>query len=264
MSTTQPLDQRILAELTRAADTLAGLARRLGVDATTVLRTLQQLGSLKRVNCRREDGQLLWDVEVGADLPPSPPAPAAVPAVARRLAASAPATPAPAPARPQPVASVTTVRPAQPRRTRRASGVTDRLRAALRAKPWQSAGDLLAALPDANRDAIYALLSQRVRAGEFIAHPATGRDRRYAHAGTPLPVGDAVAPFKPRRHAPGLHPTVAGMATGFEQCLRFIAWAQSLEGDPTAEQIQRQFNVSRATAYRWLGAWQAAREALAA
>ena len=261
MSTPQPLDRRILAELNRSADTLGGLTRRLGADAVTVQRTLQQLGSLKQVTCYREDGQLLWDVteqgEPATTAEPASVAPAAVPPPSVAPAATlAPAAAAPAP-RAKPCRAKPTGGP-------RAGNVTDRMRTALRDKPWQGAGDLLVALPDVKRDVIYAILSQRVKAGEFVACPPTGRYRRYAHAGTRPPAQAAVAQLQPRPvRAPQIHPTT-GCATAFEQCLRFIAWAHALPGQPTAEQIQHAFGVSRATSYRWLGAWNAAREALAA
>lgn len=264
MSTPQPLDRRILAELNRSADTLGGLTRRLGADAVTVQRTLQQLGSLKQVTCYREDGQLLWDL--AGEQEPQASAAACVVAPLPEPKRAAPvrvAAPPPAPAARPAARPARKYRP-QPSGKLRAGNVTDRMRRALRDKPWQGAGDLLVALPDVKRDVIYAILSQRVKAGEFVACPPTGRYRRYAHAGTRPPAEPAVAQLPPRSvRAPQIHPTT-GCATAFEQCLRFIAWAQALHGEPTAEQIQHAFGVSRATSYRWLGAWNAAQEALAA
>lgn len=266
MSTaTHTLEQRILAALARQSTALPDLARHLGVDATTVLRTLRQLGSLKQVTCQREDGALLWSVADGTALPDLPPppvaarAPALQPAPARSQAT--PLHPVAAPARCAPIARPAPVRT----RTARPQGITEDLYDALHATPWLSAGQLIQRLPSAKCNVIYALLSQRVKAGDFIAHPATGRNRRYALAGTPLPPVASVAPPRPSRpRTPQLHPTIVGVASAFEQCLRFIAWAQHLHGEPTWQQIHAQFGVSRATAFRWLGGWRAAQEALAA
>lgn len=48
-----------------------------------------------------------------------------------------------------------------------------------------------------------------------------------------------------------------GIASALEFVLSFVRWAQGLPGDPTVQQIQQHFDVSRATAYRWRGAWLA-------
>jgi hypothetical protein len=241
------LDQRILDALTESADTLADLSTRLRADPADVLRTLQQLGSLKRVACRREDGALLWDLaEAVTALEPK--------------ALPVPATCATAPA----VAPVVRAKPRRrPNRARDTSGITDRLRAMVRAEPWLVAGDLLTRLPDAKPYVIYALLSQRVQAGEFIAHPPMGRFRRYAVTGTPIPATVAKLPAK-RVRAERSHPQIHGVTTAFELCLRFVVWANGLDGEPAAELIAKEFGVSLVTAYRWRGAWHAAREALAA
>lgn len=259
-TTTLTLEQRILAVLAQDAAPLADLAHRLREDAATVLRALQQLGSLKQVICHREDGVLLWDVAEAAALPAMPVGPAVV---ATSIARPGPVEPI-APLPPLPASKPAKLRAPRRPAPRRNAGVTDGLRDALRSTPWLSAGDLLQRLPDVERDVIYALLSQRVKAGEFIAYPAVGRNRRYALAGAALPQS-AVTPLHPRRaRRPQLHPTIVGVATAFERCLRFITWAQALHGEPAWQLIQAEFGVSRATAYRWLGGWNAAREALAA
>lgn len=50
-----------------------------------------------------------------------------------------------------------------------------------------------------------------------------------------------------------------GLQDAFELALRFTAWASDFTTVPTAAQIQTQFNVSRATSYRWRAAWLAAK-----
>lgn len=62
-----------------------------------------------------------------------------------------------------------------------------------------------------------------------------------------------------RQQVASMAPKIAGIANAFELVLRFAAWAGQLRGDPSVEQIRDQFNVSRATAYRWRAAWLAAR-----
>lgn len=50
-----------------------------------------------------------------------------------------------------------------------------------------------------------------------------------------------------------------GILRSFELVMRFCLWAQEMHGDgPTAKQVAARFDVSRATAYRWLTAWRVA------
>lgn len=79
------LDARILAELAKEEGTLLELAIRLGVDTAALLRRLQVLGSLKRVQCARDEdsGRLMWglidaDGDWEPDSPPEHAPPAAV------------------------------------------------------------------------------------------------------------------------------------------------------------------------------------------
>lgn len=48
------------------------------------------------------------------------------------------------------------------------------------------------------------------------------------------------------------------------ECLRFREWVAGLHFLPSLEQVLERFNVSRATAYRWLAAERAQRERAAA
>lgn len=48
----------------------------------------------------------------------------------------------------------------------------------------------------------------------------------------------------------------AGIDTRPEFYMRFALWAQSVEKVITWELIADHFDVSRATAYRWLSAWK--------
>lgn len=41
----------------------------------------------------------------------------------------------------------------------------------------------------------------------------------------------------------------------FQQMMRFCAWMQSRRTFPMAAEVADHFDVSRATAYRWLRAW---------
>lgn len=50
-----------------------------------------------------------------------------------------------------------------------------------------------------------------------------------------------------------------GASTCFEFALRFDAWVRSLRGPLTPERIADYWNVSRATSYRYLRAYEAAR-----
>ncbi|MBN8714399.1 MAG: hypothetical protein J0H50_10580 [Xanthomonadales bacterium] len=52
---------------------------------------------------------------------------------------------------------------------------------------------------------------------------------------------------------------IAGVAHSFELALRFVTWAQQLRREPSAFDIECQFDVSRATSFRWLAAWRAVR-----
>lgn len=190
------LDARILAELAKDAGTLLELAIRLETDTGTLLRRLQLLGSLKRVQCTREDGRLLWERldEEGE------PATAEQPRVEHVEHRGTP-VPAPAPAR-------------------IATTVTDRMRAVLaNATDPVSPAQLVAALPDVRSDSIYAILSQRVRAGEFVAIPI-GKSRRYMLASrVTVPIAaPAPQPPAPRASKPAIF-----QHSGLWWCIRQVA-----------------------------------------
>lgn len=51
----------------------------------------------------------------------------------------------------------------------------------------------------------------------------------------------------------------AGTATVFELAIRFHEWADQLRVPLTADLIKKHWGVSRATSYRWLSAYNAAR-----
>lgn len=52
----------------------------------------------------------------------------------------------------------------------------------------------------------------------------------------------------------------AGVSATFELALRFTDWAQEIGAEKvTAESIKAHWGVSRATSYRWLNAFRAAR-----
>jgi hypothetical protein len=62
------------------------------------------------------------------------------------------------------------------------------------------------------------------------------------------------------KHAPNCRlGNRTGLASAFELVLDFITWANGLHAELTAEQIRDHWEVSRATSYRWLRAWQDAR-----
>jgi len=52
---------------------------------------------------------------------------------------------------------------------------------------------------------------------------------------------------------------VAGMATSIESVLAFAAWADQMGARLSADAIRQRFECSRATSYRWLSAYRAAR-----
>lgn len=51
----------------------------------------------------------------------------------------------------------------------------------------------------------------------------------------------------------------AGVATTFEQAIRFADWCDHRSTRPNANVVMITFGVSRPTACRWLAAWRAAR-----
>lgn len=61
------------------------------------------------------------------------------------------------------------------------------------------------------------------------------------------------------KQLPSLSLRSAGVASAFELALRFTAWASQFPTDPTAKQIMARWEISQATAYRWLAAWRATR-----
>lgn len=68
---------------------------------------------------------------------------------------------------------------------------------------------------------------------------------------------------KDQRKYPQFHPKTAGIGSAFELAIRFVDWADQFKGGPSSQQIRAHWQVSKATAYRWLAAWKAARGASA-
>jgi transposase len=53
-----------------------------------------------------------------------------------------------------------------------------------------------------------------------------------------------------------------GIAASLEQAIRFADWARDMGDRLTAASIKDHFGCSRATSYRWLSAYRAARAAV--
>lgn len=51
----------------------------------------------------------------------------------------------------------------------------------------------------------------------------------------------------------------SGAQSNFEMAIRFADWCDARSSRPTWREVVRAFRVNRATAYRWLSAWKAAR-----
>lgn len=52
----------------------------------------------------------------------------------------------------------------------------------------------------------------------------------------------------------------AGVSNNAEFWMSFALWARKVGNRLTPEMIRMHFGVSRATSYRWMTAWEAARE----
>lgn len=55
----------------------------------------------------------------------------------------------------------------------------------------------------------------------------------------------------------------SGIKSNFEFAIRFAHWCDTQMKAPTWRDVKRHYRVNRATAYRWLAAWKAARDASA-
>lgn len=106
--TSEEMDSRILDALNQGDYILSDLAVKTACDARELLKRLHVLGGMKRVQCNREDGSLVWALYSGdaskaeTISPPAPQdtAPATAPAPEPPAAAPVPApAPAPAPAK---------------------------------------------------------------------------------------------------------------------------------------------------------------------
>lgn len=189
MSADEKLDARILAALAKDSGTLLELAIRLETDTTTLQRRLQVLGTLKRVQCGREDGRFLWsltdeEADAAADAAGQGPVHVEQPAP-ERPEHSAPDVPAPAPS---PSASL-----------------TDRLEAYVAEHGPVTPAQAVAAFPDAKASSVYSLLSQLVAAKRLIGEkPPGGGFKRYRVRGKDEPAQAPLPPPPAPRPAPAV------------------------------------------------------------
>lgn len=288
MTPDERLDARILAELAKDPGTLLELSIRTEISTAVLLPRLQLLGGLKRVQCTREDGRLLWElveeettqVEEPAREPVHVEQPA--PAHVEHCAADVPAPMAqPLPeAYPAGKQAIVVSGAVGSGANTVARDIARRIGGVCRKCTWselvtppgaralrdQPAVLVVDGMPDSflarqlAEKCVAALDPQLIiiarSADAFSSHPAFAVVEVERKPTTER---------KPQvRHAPNCRlGNRTGLASAFELTMRFIAWAGALQSDPTPEQIRERWEVSRATAYRWLHAWQDAKGAVA-
>lgn len=196
----EKLDARILAELAKDPGTLLELSIRLRETTSAVLPRLQVLGSLKRVQCVRDedDNRLLWELtdEAAEEIAAAAPAEAhAEPAPEHETAqlvhqpvhVEHPPAPAAAPPAPQPAPGAT---------------LTDRIVAFVADRGLASTAHVIAGFPDANQSSVYSLLSQLVTAKRLVRVKLPGRAVTEYRVFDPADVPPKVAPTPAAPAAP--------------------------------------------------------------
>jgi hypothetical protein len=189
----EKLDALILAELARDAGTLLELSIRTGKPTSVLLPRLQVLGSLKRVQCVRDedDGRLLWELtdEASSEIDPAVLDEPNLPAPPVHVEHS----PAPAPA--------PTARPAV-QQVAPGTTLTDRIVQFVADRGLATAAQVIAAFPGANNSSVYSLLSQLVTAKRLVRVKLPGRAVTEYRVFDPADVPPQVAPTPAAPAAP--------------------------------------------------------------
>ncbi|MGN6383669.1 MAG: hypothetical protein ACTHMK_13785 [Dyella sp.] len=194
----EKLDARILAELAKDPGSLLDLSVRMRETTGVLLPRLQLLGSMKRVQCARDEdsGRLHWQLtdEAAEEIEPATPAPTAdaqpaqVPVHVEQPAPMHPARPvATLPATPAPADALS------------AATLTDRIVAFVADRGLASTKHVIDGFPAANQSSVYSLLSQLVLAGRLVRVRLPGRKESMYRLPEP---SEAPAPVPAKTPAP--------------------------------------------------------------